>query len=64
MVQQNWIETKIMEYERDQQNKIWSNEKEKEFQFLLELYHTGRYLAMNKKQIQEEIILLKKRCVK
>lgn len=64
MVQQNWLESIIMKYERDQQNKKWSMSKEREFIYLLDIYHTGRYLAMNKKQIQEELHLLKKRCVK
>ena len=55
MVNQNWIEDKISKYEAERLLGNWSRKKEKQLQYLLNIYKTGRFLSVSYNQINAEL---------
>lgn len=55
MVKQDWMEQRIIHIENIRLQHNWTKQKESTFQFLLELYHTGRFIKLSKRQILKHI---------
>jgi len=53
MVKQEWMENQLIHIEHARNKKNWSEQREQQFRYLLELYHTGRFNKLSKKQIQQ-----------
>jgi len=54
MVNQEWIEDKISKMERDRLLENWTEIREKQFQYLLEIYRTGKFLKTSYSKIKDE----------
>lgn len=52
MVEQHWMENQLIHIEQARNKKNWSEHREQQFRNLLNLYHTGRFINLSKKQIK------------
>jgi len=52
MVNHTWIETKLIQYERAKNSTTWNQQKEKQLNYLLDLYHTGKFYSMSMNRIR------------
>ena len=55
MVNHTWMETKLIQYERAKNTQTWNQNKEKQFRYLLELYHTGKFYKMSTTRIVQSL---------
>jgi len=55
MVKQDWMEQRIIFIEKERNLNNWTKQKESTFQYLLNLYHTGRFIHLSKKQIMQQM---------
>lgn len=55
MVEQKWIEDKLSKMEADRLGDNWSLIREKQFQYLLEIYRTGKFSLFSYNKIIEEL---------
>ena len=55
MVNHNWMETKLIQYERAKNTSTWNQRKEKQLNYLLELYHTGKFYQMSTTRIVQSL---------
>ena len=55
MVNQKQIEEMLSKMEADRLEDNWTVDKEKQFQYLLEIYRTGRFLSVDYNQIISEL---------
>ena len=55
MVNHNWIETKLIQLERMRSSSNWDKCKEEQLNYLLELYHTGRFYQMSTSRIVQSL---------
>jgi hypothetical protein len=55
MVNHNWIETKLIQFERAKNRDTWTQQKEKQLKYLLELYHTGKFYQMSTHHITQTL---------
>jgi len=55
MVNHNWIETKLIQYERAKNSSAWNRQKERQLKYLLNLYHTGRFYALSMQNIAHNL---------
>ena len=53
MVKQDWMEYQIIHIEHARNEKNWSKKREQQFRSLLDVYHTGRFIHLSKKQIKQ-----------
>jgi len=53
MVNHTWIETKLIQLERARNSSTWNQQKEKQLNYLLELYHTGKFYQMSTHRIAQ-----------
>lgn len=63
MVNHNWIETKLIQMERAKSKSTWNQQKEKQLNYLLELYHTGKFYQMSTQHIAQTLSKLAHRNV-
>lgn len=55
MVNHNWIETKLIQYERAKSSSAWNRQKERQLKYLLNLYHTGRFYKLSMQNIAHNL---------
>ena len=55
MVNHNWIETKLIQLERAKSSSTWNKQKEQQLNYLLELYHTGKFYQMSTNRIAQSL---------
>ena len=55
MVHHEWIENKIIHYERNKQGSKWSHKSELQFRYLLKIYHTGKFNLLSKSDIMQHL---------
>lgn len=56
MVHQDWIERKIIQFERDQVQCSWTDVREQQLQYLYEVYRTGMFATETHEQINSRLI--------
>lgn len=55
MVNHIWIETKLIQYERAKNTETWNQQKEKQLNYLLGIYHTGAFYSMSTNSIAKSL---------
>jgi len=53
MVQHNWIESKLIDYERNELERQKNKRMQQAFINLLKIYHTGQFVWMSEDEIQQ-----------
>lgn len=55
MVEQKWIEEKLSKMEAKRLEDNWTLANERQFQYLLEIYRTGKFLSVSYNTINSEL---------
>jgi len=55
MVQHNWIESKLIDYERNEIERQKNKRMQQAFINLLKIYHTGQFVWMSEDDIQKAL---------
>ena len=55
MVKHDWIEHQLIRIEHARNQANWSEHHDKQFKYLLNLYDTGRFTRLSKKQIEHHL---------
>lgn len=55
MVNHNWIETKLIQLERARSSSTWNEQKKQQLNYLLDLYHTGKFYQMSTSRIAQSL---------
>ena len=56
MVHEDWIESKILQFERDRTTHTWTEIREQQLRYLYEMYRTGRFATATPDQINSRLI--------
>jgi hypothetical protein len=58
MVNSEWIENKILILENNRSKKLWTDIREKQLQFLFNVYKTGNYENYSEKEINDKLVII------
>jgi hypothetical protein len=58
MVNEEWIENKIIRLENDRNNELWTDIREDQLKFLFSIYKTGNYVNYSEQDINDKLILI------
>ncbi|MEM0466518.1 MAG: hypothetical protein QXL17_03225 [Candidatus Thermoplasmatota archaeon] len=58
MVHHEWIEQKLIQLENDRCNNQWTEIRERQLQFLRELYSSGNFAQYTLENIIEQLVLI------
>ena len=58
MVDHEWIEQKLIQLEKDRCSNQWSEIRERQLQFLRELYASGQFSSWTTETITQQLVLI------
>jgi hypothetical protein len=56
MVKTEWIENKIIKLENDRNNNYWTDIRENQLQYLINIFKTGNYIKYSEEEIDYKLI--------
>jgi hypothetical protein len=56
MVKTEWIENKIIKLENDRNNNYWTDIRENQLQYLINIFKTGNYIDYSEEEIDFKLI--------
>jgi hypothetical protein len=58
MVKSEWMENKILKLENDRNNNYWTEVRENQLQFLIDVYKTGSYEKYSEEDINNKLVII------